>query len=460
MITSREDNFCGNMSGEFIEGEKLIFAAVGDMQIERRLSVFDEERFLALFKVLKDADVALGHFEMNMPPQNSPQYSSGFVVRAEPWVVDELKWAGFDLLSIAHNHSGDFGAPGVLCAKEHLEKAGIITAGAGRNLAEARAPGYLDTRVGRVALISACSTFAPWLRAGEARPDHVGGPGINGFRFSTRFIVNFKTFKEMRKIAQELGLIFRNDEEFSLPLPLFRGEVQFAVGDKSGVEMTANKSDFEANIKSVKEAKGNADWAFVSFHSHEAKGRVNGTLIKDDEHNKSAEFVASFAHSCIDAGADGFVGHGSHNLRGIELYKGKPIFHSLGNFIATLMTLPTIGYDTYEAMGLDPLYGSILDVWVHKATVGLLGDVSKREHYYFETVVPVVTFEGGSLSDLKLYPVHLDPYGGLVRWREGRPWLAAGKQAEEIIRHLSNLSSPYGTEIEFDEEKGIGEVKF
>ena len=46
-----------------------------------------------------------------------------------------------------------------------------------------------------------------------------------------------------------------------------------------------------------------------------------------------AEFIGAFARAMIDAGADLVVGHGPHLLRGLELYKGKPIFYSLGNFI-------------------------------------------------------------------------------------------------------------------------------
>ena len=46
-----------------------------------------------------------------------------------------------------------------------------------------------------------------------------------------------------------------------------------------------------------------------------------------------ADFIPIFARAVIDAGADVFVGHGPHVLRGIEIYKGKPIFYSLSNFI-------------------------------------------------------------------------------------------------------------------------------
>ena len=53
----------------------------------------------------------------------------------------------------------------------------------------------------------------------------------------------------------------------------------------------------------------------------------------------------------IDAGADVFVGHGPHVLRGIEIYKGKPIFYSLANFIfqnETVLRMPEDSYEEYS----------------------------------------------------------------------------------------------------------------
>ena len=53
----------------------------------------------------------------------------------------------------------------------------------------------------------------------------------------------------------------------------------------------------------------------------------------------------------VDAGADMFVGHGPHVLRGVEIYKGKPILYSLGDFIfqnETLLRLPSENYETYD----------------------------------------------------------------------------------------------------------------
>ena len=66
-------------------------------------------------------------------------------------------------------------------------------------------------------------------------------------------------------------------------------------------------------------------------------------------HRPSApEFLIEFAHWAIDNGCDGFTGHGPHILRGIEIYKGRPIFYSLGNFIMQNETVDWIPAEAYR----------------------------------------------------------------------------------------------------------------
>jgi len=107
--------------------------------------------------------------------------SGGIYTASPPAIAGELKWAGVDMVAHANNHAFDYGEGGLLATTKHLDAAGIAHAGSGANLAEARMPGYLDTRGGRVAILSTTSTFRPWNRAGAQRPDLRGRPGINPF---------------------------------------------------------------------------------------------------------------------------------------------------------------------------------------------------------------------------------------------------------------------------------------
>ena len=63
-------------------------------------------------------------------------------------------------------------------------------------------------------------------------------------------------------------------------------------------------------------------------------------MNKPRARRSAAEFIPVFARQMIDAGADLVAGHGPHLLRGMELYKKKPIFYSLGNFIGQNELVP------------------------------------------------------------------------------------------------------------------------
>ena len=97
-------------------------------------------------------------------------------------------------------------ARGEFSTLKHLDNAGLSHAGTGRNLAEARAPGYLDTPRGRLALVSATATYRPWNRAGAQRPDLKGRPGVNPLGFQTTYAVDPRAFQELRRTSSALGL--------------------------------------------------------------------------------------------------------------------------------------------------------------------------------------------------------------------------------------------------------------
>ena len=109
-------------------------------------------------------------------------------------------------------------------------------------------------------------------------------------------------------------------------------------GPKPGTRTEPNKQDLEEIARVVQSASALADIVIVSLHCHESG--ANRSL--------PADFIPIFAKAVIDAGADMFVGHGPHVLRGIEIYKGKPIFYSLSNFIFQNETLLRMPEDSYE----------------------------------------------------------------------------------------------------------------
>ena len=96
--------------------------------------------------------------------------------------------------------------------------------------------------------------------------------------------------------------------------------------------------------KAIYEAEFQSDFIVVSIHSHELSG-----MQKENPDTVLVEF----AHRCIDAGADAVVGTGPHILRPIEIYRGCPIFYSLGDFVLQNENIPYGPEEFYEDYGLN-----------------------------------------------------------------------------------------------------------
>ena len=89
--------------------------------------------------------------------------------------------------------------------------------------------------------------------------------------------------------------------------------------------------------------------------------QVRPILPKGSQSLEGSDFVKKFAHDAIDAGADICLFHGMHG-KGIEIYKGKPIFYDLGWFSWMVETLPSFPYDLYDNWELDPYSSLPIDI--------------------------------------------------------------------------------------------------
>jgi poly-gamma-glutamate capsule biosynthesis protein CapA/YwtB (metallophosphatase superfamily) len=91
--------------------------------------------------------------------------------------------------------------------------------------------------------------------------------------------------------------------------------------------------DVEAAQKIVAELKGEYDLVVVSFHGGAEGARAMGVAFAEEEFmGERRGNVVRFARAVVDAGADLVLGHGPHVPRAIEVYRGKLIAYSLGNF--------------------------------------------------------------------------------------------------------------------------------
>lgn len=440
-------------------------AVAGECMCTRPFSNNKEPEFLNLFKILREADTAYCHMEMNLIDKNEGYPGRAYAVsglKADPVIGKELKDAGVDIVSTAYNHALDWGVAGLQNHIANLDRSGLVHAGIGHCLEEAREPAYFESSAGRVALISISTGHHPYDNAGITKAPNRGRPGVNPLRIVQKYVVEQSDLDNMVALWKKMGLSMR-PRFFSKPDD---GDVTFNMGDHGGgnsatfifrpgdkpeVITIVDPVDLDDNLRMIRDARRQADLVIVCHHA-----AVNDGARGD----APAKMVPPFAKSCIDAGADVFIGHGWHRQLGIELYNDKPIFYGTGNFFAQSQFLQRFPGDTYEGHGLD-----ITEL--ARLTPADLHD--KREghmaHWAAQPwgLVASLDIQAGAVKGLKLHPFMLSCDGDKKPTRltgtrlDGRPLLASGKDAETVIGHVSDLSKRYGTKIDF--QNGLGVVK-
>jgi len=265
-----------------MQDSEISVIAVGDVVVNRKDPA---SLFAHVTSVIKSADVAFCHLEGLFSKKGNPQVyvqepSLPYSLRADPQNAVALTHAGFDVVSAGSNHTLDWGFDGLLDTIDTCERLGIKVIGAGRNIIEARKPAILDESGTRVAFLAYCSVLP---RGYEAGPNKIGAAPL---RASTSYEA-----------------------------------VNWQAGVPPKVVTVADKGDMDAMGHDIKAAKKHADVVVISMHWGV---HLIPSII--------AMYQREAAHFAIDQGADIIVGHHAHVLKGVEVYKGKAIFYSMGNF--------------------------------------------------------------------------------------------------------------------------------
>jgi poly-gamma-glutamate capsule biosynthesis protein CapA/YwtB (metallophosphatase superfamily) len=236
---------------------RIVF--VGDIMLDRGVRTTVTKNlggdYAALFKntgYLKDADIAFANLE---GPVATGGYKAGsrFSFRMDPAGLVAMRDAGFDVVSFANNHVGDYTRAAFTETLQRLQENNILYAGAGMNRTEATTPAIIDVRSMKIGFLAVTDVGPDWLRATDTSP----------------------------------GILIASDP----------------------------------NLPSIiTTAKAQVDVLVVSFHW-------------GNEYAPANAHQEILAHAAIDAGADIIVGHHPHVMEKVAIYKDKPIFYSLGNFI-------------------------------------------------------------------------------------------------------------------------------
>ena len=324
-----------------------------------------------VIKSLLTGDVAFTNFETTVLDVNKGQKPTDGRFLSPPETLDALKSFGFNLVSLANNHAWDLKVPGIENTLAKAQSIGLTHAGTGKNVAEAVAPGYLRTPKGTVALIAQASGLI--AEGGSATPTRAG---VNELR-----VENNKP----------------------------------------------NPEDSKRILDSIRTASRQADLVVVYEHNHVFDKPFLTMMVEElPERLVPPDWLKKWTHDEIDAGADIIVMHGAPLLHGVEIYRGKPIFYDLGNFIFQI-----------------PPTEIVLD-----------------EPIIWESIVAYVEFQGKTLSSVKFRPIAFNKIGEGVpdftsdrvnnRFLQtrGMPKPVTGDQAHYILTRFADLSRPFGTDIE------------
>ena len=316
---------------------KLI--ATGDLVLERRLhetpSVERPEVQSELAR-LRSADLALANLEQPLSSRGVSM-DKWAALRGIPAIAQDLAEMGVGVVTIANNHMADYGPEALADTLSLLDEAGVPHCGAGLYLAQAMAPVILEREGWRIGIFGIASTLPIGSAATEDRP------GVAPVRVTASFEI------DPRIAAEQPGMV-----------PI--------------AHTTADSHDVAKWAQAIRALRSRVDYLIVSIHWGVPSFWMTpyGGVL--------AEYQRTLGHALIDAGADLVHGHHPHEPHGMEIYRGKLICYSLGNYIFA----PPMAFMSPEAFQVEVALSedrepglAIRPLWINEAGLPAKPD---REH--------------------------------------------------------------------------------
>jgi poly-gamma-glutamate capsule biosynthesis protein CapA/YwtB (metallophosphatase superfamily) len=163
------------------QSKRLVIAAVGDIMLDGSAREIMQKHgydyaFDKMRPWLKKADIAFGNLEGPLTTRGTPAPDKKYLFRSPPdKIAKALKSAGFDVVSLANNHSLDYGSVGLADTISALDKVGILHAGAGKNLGMARRAAILERKGLKITFLAYSLTFPEEFWAKENKAGTVFG---------------------------------------------------------------------------------------------------------------------------------------------------------------------------------------------------------------------------------------------------------------------------------------------
>ena len=320
--------------------EPFSLASVGDVIIVSPASRVNDPGLQSALKVIHDSDAGFGNFESLIRDERTfAGPLSGSMVGTKE-VAADLKAMGFTLMNRAGNHLIDSGPEGI-CRDRAADGRGRarlrgLRPESGRSAGAAiRRNAERPHRSGRHVQRDRGRTVAAGRDASGSGVTG-GRPGLNAMNLTRAIAVTpehlalLKTRQGLRCTSTAANMPTRCGRRRPIrPRRSTSSAPSTSRAARPG-ELTyvMNTRDLQDNLRSIKNGKEYADFMIATIHAHQGDSILQSFLFEDHP----PDFLVELAHQAIDNGADAFVGHGPHVLRGIEIYKGKPIFYDLGEF--------------------------------------------------------------------------------------------------------------------------------
>jgi poly-gamma-glutamate synthesis protein (capsule biosynthesis protein) len=319
----------------------------------------DDHAFRALLEELRRSGPVVANLEVPLSRRGQPVPKT-VNLRADPDVIEDVLALGVHAVTLANNHLMDYGADAMFDTLAACDRAGLARFGAGADLEAALAAVWLEADGRRIALLSVSCTLPIESDAGERRP------GIAPLRV---------------RFAFEADVNLQAEQPGTMPW----------------VHSWAVEADRDRVCRAIAVCRGaGADAVVVAIHWGVPSywlSPYQGLL---------AEYQRPLAHALIEAGADAVCGHHPHQLHPIEVYGGKPILYSLGNFLFE-------GPWTFGTMVMDS-----------------------------DSFIARLSF--GDRIGCELVPLRLN--------ENGVPIYAGGADGIAVLEKVRELSRPFGTEFE------------
>lgn len=237
-----------NQINIFISGDFASFYRVREAINESNYQLLYND----ILPIIKEADIKITNLEVPLLETGIPIAKTGPNLKLPIKTIEAIKYASFDMVTLANNHAMDFGPDGLMSTIKLCDENGIKYIGAGSNLKEAKEIRYFDIKDTRIAFINCCEN--------EWSTTHGAVAGCNPM--------------------EEVPIYYQ-----------------------------------------IQEAKSNANHVIMIVHG--------GYEMYEYPSPRMKRLYRWF----VDLGVDAVIGHHTHCFSGYEIYKGKPVVYSLGNFI-------------------------------------------------------------------------------------------------------------------------------